>query len=101
MCVLIELMPIGDLGQDDALSVNNDELISARPYLRPLPPYYAGQPSRDFAVDGYLGRVGFISPISHRFCASCNRVRVMSDGTFRSCLGDNLEISLKNCAYRE
>ena len=93
---LIELMPMGDSGQDETLRVNNDELISARPYLRPLLPYYAGQPSRDFAVDGYLGRVGFISPISHRFCASCNRVRVMSDGTFRPCLGDNLEISLKN-----
>lgn len=93
---LIELMPMGDLGQDDTLRVNNDELIAARPYLRPLPPRYAGQPSKDYAVDGYLGRVGFISPMSHRFCATCNRVRVMSDGTLRPCLGDNLEISLKN-----
>jgi len=93
---LIELMPMGDLGQDDALRVNNDELISARPFLRQLPPYYAGQPSRDYTVEGSLGRIGFISPISHRFCESCNRVRVMSDGILRPCLGDNLEISLKN-----
>ena len=93
---LIELMPMGDLGQDDSLRVDNRELIAARPYLRPLPPRYAGQPSTDYAVDGYLGRVGFISPISHRFCASCNRIRVMSDGTFRPCLGDNMEISLKD-----
>lgn len=93
---LIELMPIGDLGQDDSLRVDNRELIAARPYLAPLPPRYAGQPSTDYRVAGYLGRVGFISPISHRFCASCNRIRVMSDGTFRPCLGDNMEISLKD-----
>jgi cyclic pyranopterin phosphate synthase len=91
---LIELMPMGDLGQDDSLRVDNNELIAERPYLRPLPPRYVGQPSTDYAVDGYLGRVGFISPISHRFCSSCNRVRVMSDGTLRPCLGDNMEISL-------
>jgi GTP 3',8-cyclase len=92
---LIELMPLGGEWQADSLRVNNDELIARRPYLMPLPPRYAGQPSRDFRVDGYAGRVGFISPISHRFCADCNRVRVMSDGTLRPCLGDNLEISLK------
>jgi len=75
--------------------VNNSELIAQRPYLIPLPPRYAGQPARDFRVEGHLGKVGFISPISHRFCAECNRIRVMSDGTLRPCLGDNLEISLR------
>lgn len=90
----IELMPIGELGRDDSLRVDNSKLIAARPYLKQLPPRYKAQPSSDYAVDGYEGRVGFISPISHRFCASCNRIRVMSDGTFRPCLGDNLEITL-------
>ena len=88
----IELMPIGELGQNGALRVNNDELIAARPYLQPLPPCYPGQPARDYAVDGYKGRVGFISPLSHKFCASCNRIRVMSDGKIRPCLGNNGEV---------
>jgi cyclic pyranopterin phosphate synthase len=92
---LIELMPLGGAWQEDSLRVDNSELIARRPYLIPLPPRYAGQPARDFRVEGHLGRVGFISPISHRFCADCNRVRVMSDGTLRPCLGDNLEFSLK------
>jgi cyclic pyranopterin phosphate synthase len=92
----IELMPLGGLWQDDSLRLNNDELIAQRSYLNLLPPRYASQPSRDYFVKGYKGRVGFISPISHRFCADCNRVRVMSDGTLRPCLGDNMEISLKD-----
>lgn len=92
----IELMPMGELGQAEELRVNNNDLISARLYLKPISRKYAGQPSSDYAIDGHLGHVGFISPISHRFCASCNRIRIMSDGTFRPCLGDNMEISLKN-----
>jgi len=92
---MIELMPMTELGFDHSNRINNDDLISARPYLKPMAPYYPGQPSRDFQVSGYQGRVGFISPISHRFCASCNRIRIMSDGTLRSCLGNNHEVSLK------
>jgi cyclic pyranopterin phosphate synthase len=90
----IELMPIGDLGQDRSLRVNNEELIQARPYLQPLPPRYRGQPSQDYKVEGYLGRVGFISPHSRKFCDMCNRIRLMSDGMLRMCLGHNSEISL-------
>ncbi|MGI6741720.1 MAG: GTP 3',8-cyclase MoaA [Brevefilum sp.] len=93
---LIELMPLGAAGQDESLQVNNDEVIAARPYLVPMAPRYSGQPSRDYHIEGYQGRVGFISPISHRFCADCNRIRVMSDGMLRPCLGNNAEISLKN-----
>ncbi len=92
---MIELMPMAELGQDDSLRVDNSQLITARPYLIPAAAHYTGQPSRDFTIEGFQGRVGFISPISHRFCASCNRIRVMSDGMLRPCLGDNLEISLK------
>ncbi|HQA29072.1 MAG TPA: GTP 3',8-cyclase MoaA [Brevefilum fermentans] len=92
---MIELMPVGVLGQDESLRINNDELIAARPYLQPVAPSYSGQPSRDYKITGHQGRVGFISPISHSFCADCNRIRVMSDGMLRPCLGNNAEISLK------
>ncbi len=90
----IELMPIGDQGKNGARRVLNDELISARPYLTPVLSRYPGQPSSDFRVEGYLGRVGFISPLSHKFCADCNRIRLMSDGMLRPCLGVDSEISL-------
>ncbi len=42
-----------------------------------------------------MGRIGFISPISHKFCFECNRVRITSDGTLRPCLGNNLEVPLR------
>lgn len=90
----IELMPLGVLGQNMSLRVNNAELISARPHLIPLPPRYPSQPSRDYQVNGYMGRVGFISPHSQKFCHLCNRIRLMSDGQLRMCLGDNLEVSI-------
>jgi cyclic pyranopterin phosphate synthase len=93
---IIELMPLGEMEWDGSMKVSNDDLIAARPYLQPVPSYYSGQPSRDFRVEGHLGRVGFISPISHRFCNECNRIRIMSDGMLRPCLGQNEEISLKD-----
>lgn len=93
---LIELMPLGGTWEDDSLRVDNSRLIAERPYLIPIPPRYESQPSRDFRVEGHQGRVGFISPISHRFCGSCNRIRIMSDGMLRPCLGSNLEFSLKD-----
>ena len=83
----IELMPMGRLGQDESLRVPSDELIAARPYLIPVEPRYKGQPSTDYRIEGYIGRIGFISPISHQFCSDCNRIRVLSDGTIRPCLG--------------
>ncbi len=90
----IELMPLSADG-DVSRRVSPDEILAARPWLKPLPPRYISQPSEDYAVDGYRGRVGFISPVSHKFCGNCNRVRVMSDGMLRPCLGDNREVSLK------
>lgn len=90
----IELMPIGRLGQDESMRISNDELIRQRPYLKPLKPVYESQPSRDYGIEGHLGKVGFISPISHQFCDRCNRIRITSDGKFKPCLGDNGEVSL-------
>lgn len=90
----IEWMPLGANDQAD-LRVTGDELLATRPYLVPVPPLYKSQPSRDYQVPGYAGRVGFINPVSHRFCADCNRVRITSDGALLPCLGDNLEYPLR------
>ena len=97
----IELMPIGDHGENTARRISNQEVLNARPYLQPLPARYSGQPSSDYQVPGYRGRVGFISPISHQFCADCNRIRVMSDGTLRPCLGVDREIPLNSALAKD
>ena len=92
----IEYMPIGCGNGSHELRLNNQELIAARPWLKALPPRLHGQPSSDYTFDGALGRVGFISPISHAFCSDCNRIRIMSDGALRTCLGRDDEISLSD-----
>ena len=90
----IEYMPIGEGSQSENLRVDNSKMLQEHPALQPVLPRNPGQPSRDYQIPGYKGRVGFISPISHQFCADCNRIRVMSDGTLRTCLGQEQEISL-------
>ena len=91
----IEYMPVGTGNHSRELRINNQDLIAQRPELQPLPPRNPGQPSQDFQLPGALGRVGFISPLSHKFCSSCNRVRVMSDGRLRTCLGQESEFDLR------
>lgn len=52
-------------------------------------------PARLFAIDGGLGRFGLITPMSNHFCASCNRLRVTSDGYLRTCLFADKEYRLR------
>jgi cyclic pyranopterin phosphate synthase len=53
-----------------------------------------GGPARYCAVEGTSTRVGFISPLTSNFCASCNRVRVSASGKLYMCLGheDNVDL---------
>lgn len=54
-----------------------------------------GGPSRYWQVKGYPSRVGFISPHSENFCASCNRVRVSAEGRLLLCLGNEHSVDLR------
>lgn len=83
----IELMPFSDAGEDASRIVTNDGLLTRFGFLTPL-----GE--RDgtaqlYAAPGFRGRVGFISPVSHRFCGTCNRMRLLSDGQVKPCLGED------------
>lgn len=90
----IELMPIGKLGESGDKKVPSSEIIARRKDLIPCPPEYPSQPSEDYTIEGFAGKIGFISPFSHKFCHLCNRVRITADGRFKPCLGDNGEVSL-------
>lgn len=91
----IELMPFGKLGSDKTKIVSNRELIVKRPWLKKIPPDYESQPAENYVIEGYQGKIGFISPMSHKFCSVCNRIRITSDGMMKPCLGSNGEINIK------
>ncbi len=87
---LIETMPLGEIGGDRTaqylpLSQIRDDL-AARFHLSAIP-FCSGGPARFSTVEETGGRIGFITPMSHSFCESCNRVRLTSTGTLYMCLG--------------
>lgn len=57
--------------------------------------YVSGGPARYWHVAGHSSRVGFISPHSHNFCGSCNRVRVTAEGRLLLCLGNEHSVDLR------
>ena len=54
-----------------------------------------------YRLPGARGTVGFISPLSHTFCAKCRRIRITADGRLKSCLHSREEIPLKGLRGRE
>lgn len=82
----IELMPLGHItSQWKALYISAEELRGILYRSNPLP-ITASQAARSYGIDGYLGRIGIISPVSQPFCGSCNRVRITSRGLLLPCL---------------
>jgi GTP 3',8-cyclase len=95
---LIETMPLGEIDGDRLdqylpLSVVRDRLAQ-RWTLAPIP-YRTGGPARYFEVKETGGRLGFITPLTHNFCESCNRVRVTCTGTLYMCLGQDASADLR------
>jgi cyclic pyranopterin phosphate synthase len=95
----IEEMPLGIVQDHDrAEAYYSSDAIRAdlerRFTLLPSPETTSG-PSRYFRVAGTDTRVGFISPHSHNFCASCNRVRLTAEGRLLLCLGNEHSVDLK------
>lgn len=88
----IELMPMGDGGA----GVSSAEILRQFPTLTPCAAQDAHAPAVYYRGADFRGRVGLISPLSHAFCAACNRLRVTCDGTLRPCLGNNTEISARD-----
>jgi GTP 3',8-cyclase len=87
---LIETMPLGEIDGDRTEQYLPLSLVRARLAERWTLtdiPYRTGGPARYVQVDETGGRLGFITPLSHNFCESCNRVRVTCTGTMYMCLG--------------
>ena len=89
---LIETMPMGDIGGDRTdqylpLSIVRARL--ARSWTLVETDYATGGPARYVTVAETGRRIGFITPMTHNFCESCNRVRLTCTGTMYMCLGQN------------
>jgi len=52
--------------------------------------------SKDYQIESFKGRVGFITSMSENFCSSCNRLRITADGNLKVCLFGNTEVSLRD-----
>jgi GTP 3',8-cyclase len=95
----IEEMPLGEVSDHDRLetSCSNDEVravIETQHKLTAIEEKTAG-PSRYYQIEGSNSKVGFISPVSHNFCESCNRVRVTVEGRLLLCLGNEHSVDLR------
>jgi cyclic pyranopterin phosphate synthase len=93
----IEYMPFDARWHQSVPSATLRQRISARYPLRPLPREGAAPgPARSYLVEGTALRVGFISALSEHFCATCNRLRLQSDGHLRTCLAHDDTPSLRD-----
>lgn len=93
----IEEMPLGAVDHARVSTfVSNDEIRErlARRYLLIPSAETTGGPARYWRVEDGKTRIGFISPHSHNFCASCNRVRVTCKGELFPCLGQEEKTEL-------
>jgi cyclic pyranopterin phosphate synthase len=87
---LIETMPMGEVDVD-----RTDEYLSLAQVRRDLESFWTledlplntGGPARYVRIAETGGRLGLITPLSHNFCESCNRVRLTCTGTLHTCLG--------------
>ncbi|PBP16266.1 molybdenum cofactor biosynthesis prote [Diplocarpon rosae] len=52
--------------------------------------------SKTYEIPGFVGKIGFITSMTHNFCGSCNRLRITSDGNLKVCLFGNAEVSLRD-----
>ncbi|MCC5857741.1 MAG: GTP 3',8-cyclase MoaA [Ectothiorhodospiraceae bacterium] len=95
----IEEMPLGVIDDHDRSEVymSSDEVADLIRTRHPLvaTTEQTGGPSRYYRIPGTGSRIGFISPHSHNFCESCNRVRVTTEGRLLLCLGQEHSMNLK------
>jgi cyclic pyranopterin phosphate synthase len=98
----IELMPVGDLaGTEFARVVPSDEVltrIEARFGALEASdgPAKGNGPARYLRIPGARGTIGVITPLTHTYCDSCNRVRLTADGRLRTCLYGDHEVNLRD-----
>ena len=89
----IELMPMGICADWPRERFLPASVVPERcPDLQPIG---EGAVTTEYRVPGWVGTVGLITPLSHRFCSRCDRIRITSDGRLKPCLHSDQEIPLR------
>ncbi|MFO7570116.1 MAG: GTP 3',8-cyclase MoaA [Smithellaceae bacterium] len=102
----IEIMPISEVNIDQP-----DEFLPTAQLQETISRHFTLEaingkrnksdgPAKIFKIQGGLGEIGFINPVSNHFCATCNRLRLTADGKLRACLLKDEEIDLKEALSR-
>ncbi|GMG84688.1 GTP 3',8-cyclase MoaA [Paralimibaculum aggregatum] len=95
----IEVMPMGDLGNEDRLDqyypLDRLRADLATRWTLTETAERTGGPARYFRVSETGQRIGFITPLTHNFCESCNRVRLTCTGQLYMCLGQDDDADLR------
>ncbi len=97
----IELMPVGDLRSLTWEHVVPSDEVLARiarvGTLRPTTaPMRGNGPAKYYRFDDAAGTIGLITPMTHTYCETCNRVRLTADGRLRTCLFGDHEVNLRD-----
>ena len=95
---LIETMPLGETGEartDRYLPLSRVRAALERDFTLTPSPHRTGGPARYYDIGETGGRLGLITPLTHNFCESCNRVRLTCTGTLFMCLGQEDSADLK------
>lgn len=95
----IEVMPIGAGVDCDSFTEDDIKKIIEEKYgpLTFCSEVRGNGPSVHYSLEGFKGKIGFISAISHKFCDSCNRVRLTADGCLKTCLQFEAGVNLMPC----
>lgn len=95
----IEYMPFGGNKWTEGKMFSYQEMLelirSKYPDLQRIQGH-KNDTSKTFHVPGHVGKIGFITSMTHNFCGSCNRLRITGDGNIKVCLFDNTEVSLRD-----
>lgn len=97
---LIEVMPMGDIGSENRfnqyLPLSEVKEKLSRSYKLINIPKKTGGPARYYRIEGKKIDLGFITPLTHNFCETCNRVRLTCTGILYMCLGQEDNVNLKD-----
>ena len=97
----IELMPIGCAADSGYHGIPSDQvknkLEEAYGIMQPQSPVHGIHgPAVYYTLPGFCGRIGFIDALEHKFCSSCNRVRVTASGFLKLCLNSSAGVDLRS-----